>query len=159
MLHPRGLEWIPDDHTASLDLIEFQLFLTSHVLSRKQNQRLDRLGEWLADPPSSADARRRYAACMRNLLFGVLGSAMLVTACSTMAPGSPGRPNSVSAMQTSQQDQPKDPHDFVRDPTIGSDPPRNTSEKPICHLQCSPNTHCDNSGFVERCVRDEEQKP
>lgn len=95
---------------------------------------------------------------MRTLLFGVLGSALFVAACSTLSPGSPGRPNSVSAMQTSQQDQPKDPHDFVRDPTIGSGPPQSTPEKPTCHLQCSPNMHCDNSGFVERCVRDEEQK-
>ena len=96
---------------------------------------------------------------MRNMLLGVLGSALFVTACSTLSPDSSGRPNSASAMKTSQQDQPKDPHDFVRDPTIGSDPPQNTAEKPLCHLQCGPNMRCDTSGIVERCVRDEEQKP
>ncbi len=96
---------------------------------------------------------------MRNLLLGVLGSALFVTACSTLAPSSPGRPNSASAMKSSQQDQPKDPHDFVGDPTIGSAPPRDTTEKPLCHLQCGPNMHCDTYGLVERCVRDEEQKP
>lgn len=96
---------------------------------------------------------------MRNLLFGVLGSALVATACSTMAPDTPGRPNSASAMQTSQQDQPKDPHDLVRDPTIGNNPPQTSPDKPLCRLQCSPNMHCDNSGFVERCVRDEEKKP
>ncbi|MFL5346129.1 MAG: hypothetical protein ACJ8AT_15175 [Hyalangium sp.] len=96
---------------------------------------------------------------MRKWLFGVLGSALFVTACSTMASGSPGRPNSVSAMQTSQQDQPKDPHDFVGDPTIGGHPPGDTPERPLCQLQCGPHMHCDHSGFVERCVRDEEKKP
>jgi hypothetical protein len=97
---------------------------------------------------------------MRNLRFGVLCSALFVTACSTLAPGSPGRPNSTSAMQSSQQDGPKDPHDFVLDPTIGSDPPpQDTTEKPLCRLQCGPNMHCDASGFVERCVPNEEQKP
>ena len=50
---------------------------------------------------------------MRNLLLGVLGSVLLVTACSTMAPDSPGRPNSVSSMQQSQQDKPKDRHYFL----------------------------------------------
>jgi hypothetical protein len=99
-----------------------------------------------------------YAASMRNLRFGVLCSALFVTACSTLATGSSGRPNSASAMQSSQQDQPKDPHDFVSDPTIGGDPPRNTTEKPLCQLQCGPNMHCDSSGLVERCVRDEKQK-
>jgi hypothetical protein len=62
-------------------------------------------------------------------------------------------------MQQTQQDQPKDPRDFVLDPTIGSAPPPKTPEKPLCRLQCGPNMHCDTSGFVERCVRNEEQRP
>ncbi|WP_224241270.1 hypothetical protein [Hyalangium gracile] len=96
---------------------------------------------------------------MRNLRLGVLAAALFVTACATLAPDStPGRPNSTSSMRSSQQSQPKDPRDFVGDPTIGADPPR-PPEKPLCRLQCGPNMHCDNSGFVERCVRDEEQKP
>lgn len=61
-------------------------------------------------------------------------------------------------MQTTQRAQPKDPHDFVADPTIGSDPPKTTTEKPLCQLQCGPNMHCDNSGIVERCVPNEEKK-
>jgi hypothetical protein len=107
----------------------------------------------------TASVRRRYAVSMRKLLFGVLGSALLATACSTLSPGSPGRPRSTSDMQTTQRDQPKDPHDFVADPTIGSAPPTTRTEKPLCKLQCGPNTHCDNSGFVERCVSNEEKKP
>ncbi|HVG63568.1 MAG TPA: hypothetical protein VNA24_33690 [Hyalangium sp.] len=61
-------------------------------------------------------------------------------------------------MQTTQRDQPKDPNDFVADPTIGSAPPPTTTEKPLCQLQCGPNMHCDASGFVERCVPNEEKK-
>jgi hypothetical protein len=96
---------------------------------------------------------------MRNLLFGVLGAVLFVTACATLEPGSPGRPNSVSSMGSSQQNQPKDPHDFVSDPTIGSSPPPSAPAKPLCRLQCGPNKHCDASGLVERCVSDEERKP
>lgn len=95
---------------------------------------------------------------MRKWLFGVIGSALFAMACSSLAPGSPGRPRSVSDMQTTQRDQPKDPRDFVADPTIGSDPPPTTTEKPLCQLQCGPNMHCDASGFVERCVPNEEKK-
>ncbi len=62
-------------------------------------------------------------------------------------------------MQNGQQLQPKDPHDFVGDPTVGASPPKETREKPACRLQCGPQTHCDASGFVERCVPDEEPKP
>jgi hypothetical protein len=96
---------------------------------------------------------------MRNLLFGLLSSAVLMTSCATASGGSSGRPNSVSAMENSQQTQTKDPHDYVRDPTIGTSPPEGPREKPLCHLQCAPKTHCDASGMIERCVRDEEQKP
>jgi hypothetical protein len=63
-------------------------------------------------------------------------------------------------METGKQLQPKDPRDYVRDQTIGSSrPPQDTPEKPLCRLQCGPNMHCDASGMIERCVRDEEQKP
>ena len=96
---------------------------------------------------------------MRNVRLGVLGSVLFLAACASLAPDSPGRPNSASAMQSSQQNQPKDPHDFVSDPTIGSDPPPSAPAKPLCRLQCGPNMHCDTSGFVERCVRDATPKP
>jgi hypothetical protein len=96
---------------------------------------------------------------MRNLRLGVLCSVLFVTACASLSPDSPGRPNSTSSMQSTQQNQPKDPHDFVSDPTIGSNPPSSAPAKPLCRLQCSPTMHCDNSGFVERCVSDEKQKP
>ena len=96
---------------------------------------------------------------MRNLLLGVLGSVVFMTSCATASGGSPGRPNSASAMENSQQTQTKDPHDYVRDPTIGSSPPGAPGAKPLCHLQCAPKTHCDASGMIERCVRDEEPKP
>jgi hypothetical protein len=95
---------------------------------------------------------------MRNVLFGALGSVLLVAACAAPA-GSASRPNSATAMQTSQQSQPKDPHDWVTDPTIGSDPPaRDVAARPICSLQCGANMHCDASGFIERCVPDDEKK-
>lgn len=62
-------------------------------------------------------------------------------------------------MQTSQEAPRKDPHDWVTDPTIGSDAPaRDTSAKSVCQLKCGVNTHCDASGFVERCVPDAEKK-
>ncbi|KFE62490.1 hypothetical protein [Hyalangium minutum] len=90
--------------------------------------------------------------------LGVLGFALLATACSTLSLDSPGRPNSVTALKSTQQAQPKDPHDFVNDPTIGSTPPPPSPEKPLCRLQCGPGTHCDASGLVERCVSDEKPK-
>jgi hypothetical protein len=95
---------------------------------------------------------------MRNVLLGVIGSVLLMAACAAPA-GSSSRPNSATAMQASQQAPRKDPHDWVTDPTIGSDPPaRDSAAKSICQLQCGAGTHCDASGFVERCVPDEEKK-
>ena len=61
-------------------------------------------------------------------------------------------------MKSTQQAQPKDPHDFVSDPTIGSDPPPPSPERPLCRLECGPGTHCDASGLVERCVSNEKPK-
>ena len=101
----------------------------------------------------------RYTPAMRNLLLVMLGAVLFVTACAAPA-GSAGKPNSAQAMKTAQQSQPKDPRDYVRDPTIGnSPPPQDTQEKPLCRLQCGPNMHCDASGLIERCVRNEDPKP
>jgi hypothetical protein len=96
---------------------------------------------------------------MRNLRLGVLGIAVFAAACASLNMDSPGRPNSVTALKSTQQAQPKDPHDFVTDPTIGSNPPPASAEKPLCRLECGPGTHCDASGLVERCVSDEKPKP
>lgn len=96
---------------------------------------------------------------MRNLICAVLGSLLLVTACATSGSDNARRPNSAAAMENGRQAQPKDPHDYVNDPTIGSAPPEHTVQRPTCHLQCGPGTHCDASGFVERCVQDEDPKP
>jgi hypothetical protein len=96
---------------------------------------------------------------MRNVRLGMLGFALFAMACATSSQSPSGRPNSASSMKSSQQAQPKDPHDFVSDPTIGSDPPPPSPEKPLCRLQCGPNMHCDSSGLVERCVRDEKPTP
>jgi hypothetical protein len=96
---------------------------------------------------------------MRNLLFGVLSSVLFVTSCATPASGTSSRPNSARAMEDVKQAQPKDPRNYVSDPTIGTNPPQDTQEKPLCRLQCGPNLHCDASGFVERCVPNEERKP
>ena len=95
---------------------------------------------------------------MRNLRLGVLGSVLLVTSCAAPSAGSSSQPNVSHAMQDSRQAQPKDPHDYVNDPTIGTNPPQDTEKKPVCRLQCGPGMHCDASGFVERCVPDEERR-
>lgn len=87
---------------------------------------------------------------MRNPLLSVLGTMLLVTSCATSS-----RPNSAHAMESARQAQPKDPHDYVTDPTIGSSPPQAADKKPLCQLQCGPNMHCDASGITERCVPDE----
>lgn len=97
---------------------------------------------------------------MRNLRLGVLGLALVATACSSLSPASPGRPNSVTSLKSTQQPQSKDPHDFVSDPTIGNNPPPPTTpEKPLCQRECGLGTHCDASGLVERCVSNEKPKP